>query len=212
MWPWEHAIVGYLTYSLFSRLVYREPPGGLEAFAVVFASVLPDIIDKPLAWEFGVFEAGYALGHSIFFAVPLSIVVGVLAHSAGRSRTGLAFGVGYLLHLPSDVLDTYVRGGEANFELMLWPVETVEPGGESQGFVGEFVRLFGQYSQEFLAGDLSTYMWFQVGIAVFAALVWLYDGAPVLRECLRGGVRLLTSVVERFDTYDRSRSRSRNEK
>ncbi|WP_255169779.1 metal-dependent hydrolase [Natrononativus amylolyticus] len=186
MWPWEHAIMGYLAYSLFSHVVYRESPDGLEAFAVVFASVLPDLIDKPLAWQFGVFETGYELGHSIFFAIPLSIAVGMYARSVGRPRAGLAFALGYLLHLPADVLDSYVRGGRVQFELVLWPVRTVElhPHEHQLSFGEQFSLLFAQYQQELLAGDPSLYIWSQIGIAVAAAVLWLYDGAPVLRECL----------------------------
>lgn len=191
MWPWEHAIMGYLVYSLFCHAVYRDAPGGLEAFAVVFASVLPDLVDKPLAWEYGVFEAGYAIGHSIFVAVPLSIAVGLLARSAGRPRTGLAFGLGYLLHLPADVLDAYVRDGVSQPELMLWPVATVDGGAAEAGFREQFLQLFGRYHQELLAGDLSTYRWLQLGLAALAFFLWLYDGAPVLRELLLGAKRLL---------------------
>lgn len=197
MWPWEHAIVGYLAYSIVVHLVYRDSPTGLETLAVVFGSVLPDLIDKPLAWEFGVFEAGYAIGHSIFFAIPLSIAVGLLARRVGRTRTGIAFGVGYLLHLPADVLDAYLRGGQVAPELVFWPVATVEEVGEPTGFLAEFTRLFGQYQQGLLAGDLSTYMWIQVGLAVLAALVWLADGAPVLRECLVGLRRLVSTAIGR---------------
>ncbi|SEH10663.1 LexA-binding, inner membrane-associated putative hydrolase [Natronorubrum sediminis] len=195
MWPWEHAIVGYLAYSLFCHTVYRDSPGGLEAFAVVFASVLPDLIDKPLAWEYGIFDSGYALGHSIFFAVPLSLFVGIVAHSLGRPRTGLAFGLGYLLHLPSDVVDAYVREGVYQPELMYWPVETTGSHGHSRNFLEQFFLLFSQYQSELLAGDLSTYMWIQIGMASGAALLWLYDGAPVLREVLVGSFRFIRSLV-----------------
>ncbi|EMA40905.1 metal-dependent hydrolase [Halobiforma nitratireducens] len=196
MWPWEHAIVGYLTYSLFCHAYYRDSPGGLEAFAVVFASVLPDIIDKPLAWEFGVFETGYALGHSIFFAGPLAIVVGLLARSWGRQRAGIAFGLGYLLHLPADIVDGYVRGGYLEFGIVLWPVRPIEtpPTHSHEGFLAEFVRLFAGYQEQLLAGDLSTYLWLQLGVGVLTALLWLSDGAPVLRECLLGCKRLLGSL------------------
>ncbi|MCU4742731.1 metal-dependent hydrolase [Halobacteria archaeon AArc-m2/3/4] len=196
MWPWEHAIVGYLVYSLFCHLYYRDSPGGLEAFAVVFASVLPDLVDKPLSWEYGVFETGYALGHSIFFAVPLAIVVGVIARSWGRTRAGLAFGLGYLLHLPADVVDGYVRSDVVQFELMLWPMSTVESHEGGVGFVSEFLHFFGQYRAELLAGDLSTYMWAQVGMGVFALLLWLADGAPVLREVVLGCKRVAIRIVD----------------
>lgn len=195
MWPWEHAIVGYIVYSLFCHVIFRDSPGGLDAFTVVFASVLPDIIDKPLAWEYGVFDAGYALGHSIFFVVPLSIVVGVVARSVGRPRTGIAFGLGYLLHLPSDVVDAYVREDVFQPALMLWPLETVNPHDHGQGFVDQFLEFFTRYQHELLAGDLSTYVWIQLGLTAFAALIWLFDGAPVLRELLLGCKRLLFGLA-----------------
>ena len=197
MWPWEHVVLGYVAYSLFCHAYFREAPGGFEAFAVAFASVLPDLIDKPLAWEFGVFDVGYAVGHSIFFAVPLSIFVGLLARSAGRSRAGLAFGLGYLVHLPADVIDAYVREDAYQPELMLWPVATVEGGGTTdRGFRDQFLHLFSGYHQELLAGDLPTYLWIQFGLAGFTALLWLYDGAPVLREFLRGCVRLVGAILD----------------
>ncbi|ELY55129.1 metal-dependent hydrolase [Natronolimnohabitans innermongolicus] len=195
MWPWEHAIMGYLVYSLFARVYYRESPGGLDAFAAVFASVLPDLIDKPLAWEFGVFDAGYALGHSIFFAIPLSIAVGALARSSDRPRAGVAFALGYLLHLPADVVDGYVRDGAFNVWIMLWPLgrEQVPDHGHGHGFVEQFAVLFGRYQQELLSGDPSTYILVQMGMLAAAAGIWLYDGAPVARELLLWCKRALES-------------------
>ncbi|QLG47755.1 metal-dependent hydrolase [Natrinema halophilum] len=191
MWPWEHAIVGYLAYSVGCHLVFRDSPSGLEAFAVVLASTLPDLIDKPLAWEYGVFDSGYAVGHSVFFIVPLSVAIAVIAYAIGRPRTGLAFGVGALLHPPADVLYSYVSQGIVQFELMLWPVVTVPGSSPSRGFLESFDLLFGRYLSQLLAGDISTYVWLQFGLAAFAFLLWLYDGLPVLRECLVGWKRLL---------------------
>lgn len=195
MWPWEHAIVGYLVYSLFCHAVYRDSPRGLEAFTVVFVSVLPDLIDKPLAWEYGVFDVGYSIGHSIFVAVPLSIAVGLVARGIGRPRSGVAFALGYAVHLPADVVDAYVRNDVVQFELMLWPVASLDAQDPSQGFFEYFFVLFGHYRGELLAGDLSTYLWIQLGLVVFAALLWLYDGAPVLRECLLGSKRLVLEIL-----------------
>ncbi|WIV67507.1 metal-dependent hydrolase [Natrialbaceae archaeon AArc-T1-2] len=209
MWPWEHAIVGYLAYSVFSHLYYRSSPTALETVVVVIASVLPDVIDKPLAWEFGVFESGYALGHSIFVAVPLAIVVGAIAHSRGRQRVGVAFGIGYLLHPPADVLDGYARGGEVHLDVMLWPVAPVESAGKHTGFVAEFWRLFGQYHHQLLAGELSTYLWLQFGLAGGAFLLWLADGAPVLRELGLGIGRCVAAIGG--DNEPGAPSRNRNE-
>ncbi|WP_394740795.1 metal-dependent hydrolase [Natronococcus roseus] len=207
MWPWEHAIMGYVAYSLFCHAYYRDSPGGLEAFAVVFASVLPDLIDKPLAWEFGVFEVGYAIGHSIFFAVPLSIAVGALARTYGRPRAGLAFAVGYLLHLPADIVDGYVRDDHLSFWIVLWPFRQDEVhlhAHEHTGFADQFFVLLGTYHQELFSDDPSTYALVMLGATGFAALLWLYDGAPVLRESVLAVKRGLERSVE-LVTDSRSR-------
>ncbi|WP_420877704.1 metal-dependent hydrolase, partial [Rosenbergiella nectarea] len=77
----------------------RRPPDGAAALAVVFASVAPDLIDKPLAWQFGIVSSGYGIAHSIFIAVPLSALAIWLARRAGRAPVGYAVAVGYLSHL-----------------------------------------------------------------------------------------------------------------
>ena len=195
MWPWEHVVVGYLAYSLFVHLWYRSSPGGLDTFAVVFASVLPDLIDKPLAWQFGVFESAYALGHSIFFAIPLSIVVGLLARRVGRLRAGIAFGIGYLLHLPADVIDGYVRGDVWNPAILLWPVERGATVGHDHDFLSAVGHHFDQYHAELTASDPSTYVLVQIGLTVLVFCLWLVDGAPMLREPLVVGGRELSRLV-----------------
>jgi len=48
-----------------------------------------------------------------------------------------------------------------------------------------------------LAGDISTYLWAQLGLAGAALVVWLVDGAPVLRECLLAGLGLVRSGLGR---------------
>lgn len=191
MWPWEHAVVGYLAYSLCCRLYYRESPDGLAALAVVLASVGPDLIDKPLTWEFGVLESGYAVGHSLFFAIPFALVAGVFARAAGRPRAGVAVGIGYLSHLPADVLYHYATGSPTRWELALWPVRTTPPEGQ-YGLVGYSTELLVAYGHRLLT-DPSPYLRLQLAIAAGVFLVWLADGAPVLRELLAGGRRLLRS-------------------
>jgi hypothetical protein len=181
MWPWEHVVVGYVAYSLFCHLVLRDSPGGWEAGAVVFGSLFPDLIDKPLAWQFGVFEGGYAIVHSVFFAVPISIAVGLIARRYGAGRVGLAFGIGYLIHLPSDLLPPYVRRGELVWERVLWPVQQAGEDGH-RGLVEGFIDEFVPFAYELVAGDPSGYMLFQLGLMGCAFLLWLYDGVPIFQE------------------------------
>lgn len=188
MMPWDHAIVGYIAYSLFVHAVYRNSPTGRETIVVVFASLFPDLIDKPLAWQFGVFEGGYALAHSIFFAVPLSLAVAVLAYDRGRPRVGLAFGIGYLLHLSGDVVPSYVTDGELEIDNLLWPIGG--GGSEQDSFFEGFITNFVPYARgiggELLSGDPDSYVLFLLGIGGFGFLLWLYDGMPVVREGYTG--------------------------
>ena len=48
MWPWEHLTIGYLAYSLLSRLAWRRPPTVGTAITVAFGTQFPDLVDKPL--------------------------------------------------------------------------------------------------------------------------------------------------------------------
>jgi len=194
MLPWEHAAVGYLAYSLLSHLLVRRSPGALEAVAAVVGSQGPDLIDKPLSWQYGVFESGYALGHSIFLAVPLAVAAGLLARSYGRARVGAAFAVGYLLHLPGDIVEDVLRGGDVLLSPVLWPVEKAPPSPE-QPVVGVTIDLFFEYVDALTAPDPPTLVLVQTGVIGLTALLWLYDGAPVLRELLVGIRRRLSGGV-----------------
>ncbi|SNZ05196.1 LexA-binding, inner membrane-associated putative hydrolase [Natronoarchaeum philippinense] len=194
MLPWEHAAVGYLAYSLWCHVVDRRSPGALEAIAALVGSQLPDLIDKPLSWQYGVFDSGYALGHSIFFAVPVAVGAGLLARTYGRGSVGVALVLGYLLHLPGDLVEDVLREGELVAAPILWPVVTAPPSPE-QPVVGVTVELFYEYVDALTAPDPPTFVLVQAGVIVGTALLWLYDGAPVLRELLVGVRRRLGHAV-----------------
>jgi len=179
--PWEHAIVGYLAYSVIVHLVYHDSPTASETLVVVFASILPDVIDKPLSWEFGLFGSGYALGHSVLFAIPLSVAVVALAARRNQPGLGLAFGIGYLLHLPADVIPGYLRGGELKIERLLWPLRSTQ-GSPGEGFRAEFLENVVPYVRAVLDPEPSTYVFGLVGMVLVATLLWIYDGMPVARE------------------------------
>ena len=75
MFPWEHAAVAYLLYAGYARWHDGTAPGGWAVLVVLVASQLPDLIDKPLAWQFGLLPSGRSLAHSVFVAVPVVVVV-----------------------------------------------------------------------------------------------------------------------------------------
>lgn len=191
MWPWEHVIVGYITYSLLSHFALRGAPSGAAAVAVVAASLIPDLIDKPLAWQFGVFPGGYAIAHSVFVAVPVALVATVLAARAGHPRVGVAFGIGYLVHLLGDLLSPYLQEGTVVLDRVLWPVEKSQ-GEYPEGLIGEFIDVFVPYVIDIVTLDPSPYLLTQLGLMGFAVLLWIYDGMPILREIAVGTRRQMT--------------------
>lgn len=181
MWPWEHAVVGYLAYSLGVHLVRRRPPTALEALAVAVTSVLPDLIDKPLAWEFGLFPSGYGAAHSVFFAVSLAWTALVVAATFRRPGVGLAFGTGYFLHLAGDVVPDALGGGGVPIERVLWPLLTVETTYEG-GFAGTLLSYLADAAGDLLSGPPSVSVLVTLGLTVGCGLLWVYDGMPGLRE------------------------------
>ncbi|MDQ2054438.1 metal-dependent hydrolase [Halobellus sp. H-GB7] len=184
MWPWEHAAVGYLVYSIVVHVLRGRSPTGREAIVVALASQFPDVVDKPLSWELGIVSTGYGAAHSVLFAVPLSIGAVYVAHVYDRGHLGAAFAIGYLCHLPGDLLLGYLNQGRIPIENVLWPVRIADPVGETPegGFITTFQEYLSGYVGEILAGtpETATLIGFITLTGCF--VVWLLDGAPGVRE------------------------------
>lgn len=179
MWPWEHVAVGYLAVSALAHGLAKRSPTGPEAVAVAVASLGPDLLDKPLGWEFRVFESGYGIGHSVFFAVPLALAAFLTARARGRTGVGVAVAVGYLLHLPGDLLYGFLYEGHVPFARVLWPLRSTSstyPG----GFSGTLVEYLREYVHGILTGDVGPAVLLGVAAFLVCLAVWLYDGAPGL--------------------------------
>jgi len=183
--PWEHALVGYIGYSVLVRLLYREPPTAGETVVVGVASLLPDLIDKPLAWGLNLFTSGYAFAHSLFVAIPLAVAVLLIARRQRNGRRGIAFAVGYLLHLSGDVLPQYARAGTLPVERLLWPVRGGGSGYDN-GFGGEATENVIVYARwiaaQLQSGSPDPYLMVMLAIGVAGVLLWVADGMPVARE------------------------------
>lgn len=191
MWPWEHAALGYLLFSLGLRTLGRSPPSDAAAFVLLFATQLPDLIDKPLSWGFGVFPSGYALGHSVFVALPVGLLALAWGLRGDRPRLGVAFAVGYWSHLASDVLDPLRYGLPPNPGRVLWPVVTGGPYEEDLGIGRGFV-----YIENFLASlwalDPVTLIVAYLLLPVGTIVLWVIDGTPGLAPFFR-----LASTIRR---------------
>ena len=91
-----------LTGHIATALIVNRLAGVDEGAApAVLGALVPDAIDKTLAWVLNVVPAGRHIGHTPFAAVVLSTVAAALF---GR-RKALAFGAAYLSHLVGDRWD-----------------------------------------------------------------------------------------------------------
>ncbi|WP_336003505.1 metal-dependent hydrolase [Halorientalis halophila] len=177
MWPWEHAAVAYVGYSLALRAVGRDPPSDAAAVALLVGSQVPDLIDKPLAWWLDVLPAGRSLGHSLPFAIPVVVAVLVAARGRGRSAVGVAFAAGYLLHLPGDVVYPVMLGDGPELGFLLYPFVEAAPSAGPGGFekLAALVVGFG----EFLRTPRGTlYLLGELVLLALAVAAWAWDGLP----------------------------------
>ena len=173
MWPWEHVAVAYLAYSLVVRIASGRAPHGDAALAVVAAALLPDLIDKPLAWGAHVLPSGRSLAHSLLFAAP---AISLSRLVAGR-RIAAAFALGYCSHLATDVVYPVVLEQPPAIEFLLWPL-LEQPPDDTPGLLFRTQHLF----VEFL-GFLQTtrgrlYLLFEIALLATALVLWLLDGRP----------------------------------
>jgi len=186
MWPWGHLAVGYLAYRVLAGVANRWPPTRTAMFVLIFATQLPDLIDKPLAYSFSVLPEGRALMHSLLVAVPVCLYM--FALYGVRSDTGWAFTIGYLSHLLGDSYRSLLAGQWADVSFLLWPVFPPPDYPTSS---------FGVHWQQLLAaaGDVTVLgivtgelplVAYQALLAGVVVVWWLYEGAPGVRTSRRG--------------------------
>jgi hypothetical protein len=167
VWPWGHLAVAYLLYTAYARRWGDGRPHDIPALALAVGSQVPDLIDKPLGWSLGVLPGGRTLGHSVFFAAVVLGTAYVVASRLHHAGTAIAFAIGYVAHLVTDLPPSVLTGnlGEASF--LFWPVleqpEYADVGGLLEGFL--------RYS-------MAPYEWAQLGLFAVAVVVWYRDRRP----------------------------------
>jgi hypothetical protein len=171
MWPWGHVALGYLLYSLFAHQRQDRPPTPAAAIAVGVGTLLPDLIDKPLAWSLAVLPNGRSLAHSVFTMLILVALVWLLAN---RRRTRFsfhapvgAFAIAYGSHLLGDGLHALVTGQFDELAYLLWPVLPAVEYDTTQSFAAHFAAL-----------SLTPSLGFELVLTFLAVVVWYRDGTP----------------------------------
>lgn len=178
MWPWEHVLFAYIVYSVYRHARWGRGPSGLATVALAIGSLAPDLIDKPLAWEFGLVGSEYAIGHSVFFAVGLCSALFALAASRGRPGPASGFACGYLMHLVGDVVPISIRRGELYVDHLFWPVMRTGGAERHGSFLEASQHHFSRYAGEIASLDPSPHVALQLGIVGLGLLLWALDGFP----------------------------------
>lgn len=189
MFPWEHVLFAYIFYSAYVHLRYRSRPTDRPVAALLVGSLLPDVIDKPLAWQLSLFDTGWGIAHSVFVAVAVSAGAYAVARRRDVDRVGAAFGVGYLLHLVGDVVPASLSRGRLYAEPVLWPFGNPQTRHDPVSFADGVRTPLSEFAAELLALDPSPVLVLQLGTVVLGVGLWLADGRPGLElatELLRG--------------------------
>jgi len=179
MWPWEHAAVGYVCYSIANRLLAGRPPEGGPVLALALGTQFPDLVDKPLSWGLELFPTGYAVGHSALVAVPAGVALVAAAVRRGRGRVATAFVFGYWSHLVADLFSPLRTGDGVGWDRVLWPVVERQPYGDDLG-LGRGLLYLLEYLADVGRSDLQTLLVVHLGLTALTVALWLCDGAPGL--------------------------------
>lgn len=188
MWPWDHVAIAYVVYSLSVRATGGRPPDVGVVVALVVGSQVPDLVDKPLGWILDVLPSGVSLAHSLLFAVPVCLAVVAWLARRGRPDRGVAFTVGYLLHLPADAFYPLVLGAEAKSWLFLWPLT---PGEHSSptSVTSHLLELLTRFGDVVFSPRGLAIVGIELALLATALLLWSLDGCPG-RRLVAGRPRL----------------------
>ncbi|MUW14678.1 hydrolase [Halorubrum sp. CBA1125] len=177
MWPWGHLAVGYVAFSAFVRLGLRSRPSGRAVVVLAVATQLPDLVDKPLAWQFGVLSNGIGVAHSLLVGVPAALALGVALGFRGHPQLGAGVVIGYGSHVLGDLLFAALFSRPPILPAFLWPVYRT-PVAAAPGLGAKTWQLLLD-SQALLGGEMGrTYLLIEVLLLGGTVALWIRDGKP----------------------------------
>lgn len=134
--PLEHFIVAVLPTGAYVVARDKRLPT-LRFLAVVFVgSQLPDLVDKPLAHQFGLLPSGRVFFHSLPITVPLILIVLYYALRTDRLRLGGAYAFAHLSHLAADNHGALLDSNRGVPPDLLWPLTQPTPRPTVPGWAG----------------------------------------------------------------------------
>lgn len=181
MWPTGHLAFAYLSYRgyLWRREATSIPD--LPVVALGVGALLPDLVDKPLAWTLALLPSGRSLAHSLFTALALGVALYVLARGTRYLVVAGALYLGHLSHLLGDALPGVLMGYVSAAYFLNWPLGPHPVYEQDSSFVAHFEGLWetlGQMAQGNLAS--AGFLPVEMGLVVVAGVLWVVDGTPGL--------------------------------
>jgi len=133
----NHIFVAVVPVVCYSLVRYHRVTSGSVLLVALVAGLFPDLVDKPLAWTFGVIPSGRMLAHSLVIASVVILSVLLVASRRRRLPHGLVFAWGYLSHIAGDFYPVLVEGsGYYYYPNLFWPLVTAVPD-RNPGFEGK---------------------------------------------------------------------------
>lgn len=136
MLPIEHFIVAFLPILGYVSVRDKELPTPRLAALVFVGSQFPDLIDKPLAHQFGLLPSGRVGMHSLPIAVPFVCVVVAYGWYTDRLRLTSVFAFAHLSHLLADNYRPLLGPTPSVSPDLLWPFTQPVPRSAVPGWAG----------------------------------------------------------------------------
>lgn len=190
MFPWAHIAIGYLTYTVWTKVWDARVPGGAATIALAVGTQFPDLLDKPLGWWLGIYD-GRGIGHSILATAVLCVALVVVARRYDREDLAGAFAIGVGTHLVADAAGPLATGSLREAGFLLWPFVSppTYPKDSLLDHLEVWLVQLRLLSQSSPLGLLETRFGLQFALFALLVFVWALDGFPGLRTALRLFVR-----------------------
>lgn len=128
MEPINHVLLALLPVGAYALVRHRRLPSGPLVLTAVFAGLFADIVDKPLAWTFGLVPSGRMVAHSLVISLPLLVCLLVIAYRTDRLHYGVAFTWGHLAHIAGDFYPLLQQGRSYYYgPNLFWPLKQANP-------------------------------------------------------------------------------------
>jgi hypothetical protein len=179
MLPWGHLAVGYLVYTVLVRVRGRRAPAGAPTLGLALGTQLPDLVDKPLNWWFGIFD-GRGIGHSLLAVTAFCLLVAVVAYRYDRLELGGALSIGIYTHLLGDSYQALLSGEFASAAFLLWPLVPAPTYPKDSLFehLDAWVAYLQALPQLSPTAILSSGFGFQLVLLFVLFGIWALDGFP----------------------------------